>query len=204
MKRSTMVRHLAEIAEAADRLVELTPEFDMPPLREVWVGGDLVEPGDDVGHVVAILQFDVAVDELTEITLHDAELTLHYWLRVGKRPMIWRSRPTSRPTWSHLERRVARVWSAASGTAAANLTGLRSRDLPGVEVVEPTPDELRAWLAAELPRSEAHLRQVLDHYWEGRWRQRHTGNGIHPDDHLWRAAWASQSMRDALAELESC
>jgi hypothetical protein len=70
-----------------------------------------------------------------------------------------------------------------------------------VAILSPAHDELLSWLRAELPRSEAHLRAVLDDYWEGSWRRRHSGDGIHPDDHLWRAAWAVQSMRDALQEL---
>lgn len=202
MKRSTLVRHFREIADEAARLAGFDPAtFDPPPLVEVWVGGDLVEPGADVDHVVAILVFDLPADELPEVALHDAELAMWHVLRVGKRPIIWRSRPGSRPPWSHLERRVARVWSREDGHDAANLGGLATADLEAVDVVAPTDQELVSWLRAEIPRSESHLRTVLDGYWEGDWRRAHTGGGIHPDDHLWRASWAVQSMRDALAEL---
>ena len=71
----------------------------------------------------------------------------------------------------------------------------------GASIVEPGPGELEEWLREQLVVSEAHLREVLDRYGEGSWRRRHSGGGVHPDDHLWRAAWAVQSRRDALDEL---
>ena len=175
MKRSTVVRHFEEIASEAGRSMSLPEDvLELPQIREVWVGGDLVDPGHDIDHVVAILMFDVPAGELPEIALHPLERAMAYPLRIGKRPMIWRSRPASRPAWSHLERRVVRTWSLTDGPDVANLEGLRTPLLSGVDVVEPSPAELRAWLAAELPRSEQHLREMLDTYWDGDWRREHT------------------------------
>lgn len=145
--------------------------------------------------------FDVPPDELPEMALTRDERAASSILGLDKRPMLVRSRPTARPAWSHLERRVARVWSREGGHDRGNLEGLVGAKLNDVTVVEPSSEELHAWLASELPRSEAHLRTMLDDYWVGEWRRDHTGRGVHPDDHLWRAAWAVQSMRDALAEL---
>lgn len=45
---------------------------------------------------------------------HEPERGLAYALEIHKRPMIVRSRPAARPPWSHLERRVARVWAVQS------------------------------------------------------------------------------------------
>jgi hypothetical protein len=202
MKRSTVARHLREIADQADRLSRFDPDvFDIPPLVEVWVGGDLVDDGTEIEHVVAILVFDIDADELPEIVLHPVERDLHGFLGVGKRPMIWRSRPSSRPPWSHLERRVARIWTRDAGPDVDGIDGLARADFSGVTITAPTDDDLGAWLLSELPRSEDHLREVLDRYWDGDWRREHSGDGIYPDDHLWRASWAVQSMRDASAEL---
>lgn len=198
-----MVRHFAEMAEEASRLSQAAEDLLDLYLQEIWVGGDLVTPGSEIDHVVAILMMDVPADELPEIALHESERALAYWLRLDKRPMITRSRPASRPAWSHLERRVARVWSLADGPDTTNLDGLRTPLLAHVTVVEPTDDELLAWLDVENPRSERHLDDVLDRYWEGSWRRDHTGGGIHPDDHLWRAAWAVRSMQEARRSLDS-
>ncbi len=202
VKRSTVVRHFREIADAATRVAGFDPgAFDLPALVEVWVGGDLVEQHGEIDHVVAVLVLDVPADQLPEISLHPAERAAVSWLEIEKRPMITRSRPATRPPWSHLERRVARAWSRDQGVDAANLGALATGDLDAVDVVAPADEDLVSWLRREIPRSESHLRAVLDGYWEGDWRRAHTGGGIHPEDHLWRAAWAVQSMHDALAEL---
>jgi len=41
---------------------------------------------------------------------------------------------------------------------------------------------------------------VLDHYWEHDWRREHRGDGIYPENHLWRA---SQAIRDIEAAIEA-
>jgi len=201
MKRGTVVRHFVEMAELASELAAPPPSTFDRPLRELWAGGDITSAGGEIDHVVAVLILDVPAVELPENALHDHERGLTHLLDLHKRPMITRSRPVGRPAWSHLERRVVKVWSRDGGVEIANLDGLRTPGLGGATVIEPSSTELQTWLEAELPRSEAHLREVLEDYWHGPWRRDHSGGGIHPDDHLWRAAWAVQSMHDALRAL---
>lgn len=116
VKRSTVVRHFREIADAATRVAGFDPgTFDLPALVEVWIGGDLVERHGEIDHVVAVLVLDVPADQLPEISLHPAERAAVSWLEIEKRPMITRSRPATRQPWSHLERRVAPRVVARSG-----------------------------------------------------------------------------------------
>lgn len=202
MKRGTAIRHLREVAEQSARHLEFATD-DFPwPVVDAWIGGDLLERLDEVERVVTILRLDVPEDDLPELALTDAERAAAWSLDLEKRPMITRSRVAGRPAWSHRERRVARVWSREDGVDESNLGALADADPSGMAVEAPTVDELAAWLATELPRSEQHLGDVLDQYWDGSWRREHKGGGIYPDDHLWRAASAVQSMRDALAELD--
>lgn len=115
--------------------------------------------------------------------------------------MRWRSRRV--PAWDHEVRRVARVWSAQTGPDELLLRHIRNRTVTDAMITTPTAAELREFLTAESPRAERRLAEDLDGYWEPDWRRAHTGHGIHPEHHLWRAAQAVRSMREALAGPES-
>jgi hypothetical protein len=69
--------------------------------------------------------------------------------------------------------------------------------------VEPTASELIGQLRAELPVSRAHLRTVVERYWDRDWRRENKGYDESPENHLWRAAAAVSEMQDALDELET-
>ena len=205
MKRSTIVRHLTEIAERATETVSYVDIFEAVPLREIWVAGDVLDEVDMCENVTVVLMLDLPANELPLLALHRHGRFWEWHLNLAKHPLLHRYEPVARPAWNHDRRRVLRIWTLEHGMDAATLGDLRSLPLAGIEVVEPTPAELKELLEAELPRSTDHLREVLEHYWEGRWRKAHTdrSSGIHPDDHLWRAAYAVQSMQEALAALES-
>jgi hypothetical protein len=104
---------------------------------------------------------------------------------------------------THQHRRLARYWSAGAGLDDSVIDALRTRRLDGLEVVEPTADELARQLLAELPVSRRHLRTVVERYWDEGWRREHKGCDESPEDHLWRAAAAVSEMQDALDELET-
>ena len=197
VKRSTAIRHLEEMATEAGDLLRLRETDIGWPLEELWVTGDLLDAGAEIDVGSVILLLDVAPDELPWLAKHPAGEWVGDRLRLGKRPMLWCYRPSVWPPWNARHRRVARIWTAAAGLDEVVIAALRSGTDPGL--VEPTGDDLRVQLRAEREASHAHLRQILDDYWERDWRRRHRGEEA--EDHLWRAAAGLVEIDDALAAL---
>jgi hypothetical protein len=201
VKRSTAIGHLVEMAEVATERLRLRDTEIGWPLEEMWVTGDLLDNADalDAGSVVLVL--DVPPEELPWLALHPAGEWVGDQLRLGKRPMRWCYRPLAWPVWNHEQRRLVRFWSARGGLDTAAIEALRSRQLDGLRVVEPSDDELIEQLQEELAASRHHLRAVLDRYWDQGWRREHKSHDDSPEDHLWRAATAVEDIRDTLDEL---
>lgn len=203
MKRSTAARHLTQIAERADHIAKIGTAWQVAPLAELWVAGDLLEDVERVESVTVVLMIDVPAEALPVLAFNEDGQFWAWHLELTKHPLLTRYESVKRAPWNHERRRVLRFWSAVGGYDDAAVDSIRSLPIDGAPIRQPTTAELRAYLEAELPRSSAHLRQVLDDYWDGTWRKAHTdkANWIHPDDHLWRAAHAVQSMQDALVGL---
>ena len=197
VKRSTAIRHLVEMATEATDLLRLRETAIGWPLEELWATGDLLDTGGDLETGAVILLLDVAPDEVPWLAKHPAGEWVGDRLRLGKRPMLWCYRPSVWPPWNARHRRVARVWAATAGLDEGTIEALRSGTDPSV--VEPSADDLRAQLAAEREASHAHLRRIVDDYWERDWRRRHRGEEA--EDHLWRAAAGLVEIDDALAML---
>lgn len=169
------------------------------PLEELWVTGDLLDTVGDLESGSVILVLDVSPGELSWLVLHPAGEWVGEQLRLGKRPMQWCYRPLGWPPWNARHRRVARIWTASGGFDEATIDGLRSgRD---IDVVEPSDEDLRSQLTDEHQVSHAHLRHIVDGYWEPEWRRRHRKGEA--EDHLWRAAAALVEIDDTLAGLDS-
>ena len=148
------------------------------------------------------MRLDIPVEEFPLLALHPAMAACESLLRLDKRPVDARWRPRQVPAWDHEVRRVARVWSAETGPDALLLHHLRDNTVSDSSIEIPTPDQLREFLTEVLPRAQRHLGEVLDDYWEQDWRRAHRGYGTQPEDHLWRAAEAVRSLRDALDGLD--
>lgn len=201
MKRSTALRHITELADEADRLAGLSDLLAVP-LSELWVGGDLLDGAEQVEWALVVVRLDIAAEEFPYLALHPAMAACESFLRLDKRPVDARWRARRVPAWDHDVRRVARVWAAQTGRDELLLRHLRNNTVRDAMVQTPTADELRAFLNDGLPRARRHLAQVVDGYWEPGWRRTHTGYGIYPEHHLWRAAEAVRSMQAALDELD--
>jgi hypothetical protein len=154
------------------------------PLEELWISGQLLEPIDDLEHGSVVLVFDLLPAALPWLAAHPTAEWVSEQLRLGKRPISWHNRPRTWPAWNASDRRVARFWSATSGVDEGVLEAVRSGE--PTNVVEPSREELLAQLASELPVSSAHLRSVLDNYWDHDWR-REQGGRTSPEDQLWRS-----------------
>ncbi len=197
MKRSTAIRHLVEMSEEATDLLRLRESDIGWPLEEIWVTGELLDPGGDLDVGSVILMVDVAPVELPWLAMHPSGEWVGDRLRLGKRPMLWCYRPSVWPPWNARHRRVARVWSATAGPDEDAIEALGSGRPP--PMVEPSEGEVRAQLREERQAAQAHLRRVVDDYWEPDWRRRHRGG--EREDVLWRAAAGLMEIDDALAAI---
>ncbi|HEY0951724.1 DUF7711 family protein [Nocardioides sp.] len=197
MKRGAALRHVTELTQEADRLARLPGDL-APPLSELWIGGDLLDGAEHVEWALIVVRLDVPADELPYLAPHPAAAACESLLRLDKRPIDARWRPRQVPAWDHEVRRVARVWSAQSGPDELLLRDLRTNTVSDAMIETPTPEALREYLTEALPQCDRHLGEVLDGYWEPDWRRAHRGGGIQPEHHLWRAAEAVRSMREAL------
>jgi len=197
VKRSTAVRHLVEVADAASDGLRFRDTEIGWPLQEVWVTGALLEPVDELEHGSVMLMIDLPPDEMPWLAVHPAAEWIGDQLRLGKRPLWWSYRPTAWPPWSYRDRRVARLWSITSGpddeVIEALLTGLPTT------VLEPEQSELLEQLGVEHAVAKAHLRSILDTYWDQGWRRanRHDAS---PEDQLRRAATAVVEIEAAIDE----
>ncbi|MCB0909566.1 MAG: hypothetical protein KDB63_20895 [Nocardioidaceae bacterium] len=171
------------------------------PLSELWVGGDLLDRAEQIEWAVVVVRVDVPADELPYLALHPAVAACESFLRLDKRPIDARWRSQGVPAWDHQVRRVARVWSAKTGPDELLLRHLHNDTVSDTMIETPTTAELLEYLTDGLPRAQRHLSEVLDGYWDADWRRAHRGYGIQPEHHLWRAAEAVRSMREALGGL---
>lgn len=197
MKRSTAIKHLIELAEAASDRLQLRGTEIGWPLEEMWVTGALLDPVDELEHGSVVLMIDLPPDELPWLAVHPTGEWIGDQLRLGKRPLWWSYRPTVWPPWTYRDRRVTRFWSATGGLDADVIDALRTSRPP--TVVEPVRDELREQLVVEHSVAKAHLRSILDHYWDQDWR-RSNRHRTSPEEQLWRAATAVTEIEAAIDE----
>jgi hypothetical protein len=196
VKRSTAIRHLVELADAAsDRLRLRTTEIGWP-LDELWVTGALLDPVDELEHGSVVLMIDLPPDELPWLAMHPTAEWIGDQLRIGKRPLWWCYRPAVWPPWTYRDRRVAKFWSATGGLDAEVIDALRARHPPPT-AIEPERVELLEQLDVEHAMAKAHLRSILDLYWDQEWR-RANRHGTSPEDQLWRAATAVTEIETAI------
>ena len=197
MKRSTAIRHLLELADAAsDGLRLRTTDIGWPP-GAIWVTGALLDPVDELEHGSVVLMIDLPPDDLPWLAVHPTAEWIGDQLRLEKRPLWWSYRPTAWPPWTYRDRRVTRLWSATGGLDADVIDALRTGRLP--TVIEPERGELLEQLIVEHSVAKAHLRSILDHYWDQDWR-RSNRHDTSPEDQLWRAATAVTEIEAAIDE----
>jgi len=197
VKRSTAIRHLVELADvASDGLRFVETEIGWP-LAEVWVTGALLDAVDELEHGSVVLMIDLPPDELPWLAVHPTAEWVGDRLRLGKRPLSWSYRPAAWPPWTYRHRRVVRFWSATGGVEHDVIDALRTGRL--ATVVEPEQDALRDQPGVEHAVARAHLRAILDRYWDQDWR-RANWHDTSPEDQLWRAAIAVTEIEAALDE----
>jgi len=194
MKRSTALKHIDHIAAEATRYAEAQPEGW--PLESMWIADEILDAPDTLSVVTVALLVDVPIEDLPWRTLNRAEVAVAQTLRIDKLPLWRHGRPSVWPAWNAENRRVRRFWHTTEGTDTGVIETLREGNR--VEPIDIEPHEFIDQMRAEYRVSRAHLHTVLDEYWEHPWRNEHSGFNIHPEDHLWRAAYGLQQIEEAL------
>ena len=194
MKRSTALGHLKHIAAEATRYAEALP--DLHHAESMWIADDILDAPDTLNVVTVVIRVDLPVEKLPWRTLNPIEVAIAESLRIDKLPIWQHGRPSSWPAWNAEHRRVRRFWHIDDGTDTDVIETLRAGRR--VEPVAVENHEFVDQMRTEYSVSRSHLRTVLDEYWEHQWRNEHKGYGIHPEDHLWRAAYGLQQIEEAL------
>ena len=195
MRRSTAIRQLVEVADAANELLAgRSDDFPMP-LVEMWVAGELLDRDPELDHGDVVLLYDLRPGELPWLALHPTADWIARELRLGKRPILWVDRPAAWPAWNCRHARVARFWTARDGLDEPVIEALRSGTPP--EVIVPSTDAFVAQCHVELAVAKAHLQSIVGRYWDHDWRRAHR-HVTAPEDHLWRAAQALLELDAAI------
>jgi hypothetical protein len=204
VKYATAVNRLQSLAEEANERWLRLGETDIGwPLDELWVAGELLAGPDELETTAIILLLDEPADELPWLALHASGEWIGDQLRLTKLPVMWFYRPAVYPAWNAQYARVLRFWSAKSGPDHEAIEHLRERRFDQLRLVEPTAAELVDQLEVELEACRRRLHEVIERYWDEDWRRQHKGFGVHPEDHLWRAAEAVRQIEAALAGARS-
>lgn len=198
LKRSTAVRHLREIASAADARAAVHDVFEWP-LREIWVTGDLLEPRDQLETVAVILRLAIAADAMPWLSAPPLADWVGDQLRLDRRPVAWFFRPETWPAWTPLDRRVAKIWTAEGGTNEDAIQAIAESRLADLLIEEPSDELFAQQMLTELFVSRFHLRSVLAGFFDRDWRRQHRGI---EDETLWRAAQGLCDIEDSLINLE--
>jgi hypothetical protein len=194
MRRSTAIGQIERMVDAASDIHRLNEHgFDIP-LLELWVGGALLEPVDRLDSYDVALVLDAPADEVTWRAYDHTGAWIAERMRLTKLPVAWFVRPAERPLHDRRMRGMVRVWSTAGADHGA-IDRLRHGD-----ATEAAAPAATAQLVAELAECRRHLATVLDRYHDRDWRREHTGGGVYPEDHLWRAAQAVRELTDAIEE----
>jgi hypothetical protein len=190
MKWARAVHHLEELAQVcADMSGRPATIF---PLRvtALWTFGEVLTSRNDLDALPVVLAVDLPVDDVAWLC---APAGAEHWSHatgLSKNPVvaIWRS--TRAPLWNHRIRGPLLIWDEhgvrdePGGAAMDGLSALREGTAESLRLPEPTSDELRSRLAAELDVSLRALKATNAAYEQ----RRFSPGKLEPvADALWRA-----------------
>jgi hypothetical protein len=192
MKWSRALYHLEELANACAHMAGLPA--DIFPLRvtQLWAYGDVLASRDDLDSLQVALAVDLPVDD---VAWYCPPVGAEHWAnatRLSKNPVVTMWRSARAPVWNHHIRRPLAIWDESGGIAADALSALRDGTAEALRLPEPSQDEMRSRLEAELAVSHRALVSATDAY-----EQRRFGRGKIESvaDVLWRV---SQGYLDVL------
>jgi hypothetical protein len=200
VKRSTAINRLSDVADALDR----AGQWPGPPVVAAYVFGAVLDPVSELEVVQLALVVDEPPEDVPWMSRPARLEALASLCRFDKLPMSWRWRPAEWPVWNHEISRAVRFWSSGEGRDEAVLRALADARVNGLRFEQPGgPEEMGRQLTIERDASRGHLAAVTAQFYDRDWRREHSGEGTHPEDHLWWATAGYLDLDDAIAALDA-
>ena len=150
MKWSRAVHHLEELALAcadmAGRPVTIFPLH----VTQLWAYGDVLARRDDLDCLHVVLAVDLPVEDVAWLCPPVGAEHWSHATRLSQNPVlpVWRS--TRAPLWNHRIRGPLLIWDESVGIETDALSALRDGAAEALRQPEPTEDQMRSRLEAEL------------------------------------------------------
>ncbi len=195
VKRSAAINRLADVADALDR----AGQWPGPRMVAAYVFGAVLDPVSELEVVQLALVVDEPPEELAWMSRPASLGALASLCRSDKRPVSWRWRPAAWPVSNHEISRAVRFRSVVEGRDEAALRALADAHVNDQMVEQPgSRAELARQVAIERDVSRGHLVAVNAQFYDRDWRREHSGDGTHPEDHLWWATAGYLDLDDAI------
>jgi hypothetical protein len=169
-----------------------------------YVFGAVLDPVSELEVVQLALVVDEPPEDVPWMSRPARLEALASLCRFDKLPMSWRWRPAEWPVWNHEISRAVRFWSSAGGRDEAVLRALADAGVNGPTFEQPgSRAALARQMMLERDVSRTHLATVKAQFYDRDWRREHSGDGTHPEDHLWWATAGYLDLDDAIAALDA-
>jgi hypothetical protein len=189
MKWSRAVQHLEKLADTCAEMAGRPATVFPLRVTQLWAYGDMLTNDimtnkDDLDSLQVALVVDLPIDEVAWLC-HPAGV--EHWSHatgLSKRPIVAMWRSARAPLWNHYIRRPLLIWDESSGIATEALSALHDGTAEALRLPEPTQDEMRSRLEAELAVSLRTLESTAASYEQRRFSPGRLENVA---DALWHA-----------------
>ena len=185
MKWSRAVHHLEELASECARMAGLPTTIFPLRVTALWTYSDVLTSRDDLQYLRVVLAVDLPVEDVAWFCPPSGSEHWSQATRLSKNPVVAMWRSTRAPLWNHDIRGPLLIWDETSGVAVDALSALRDGTDEVLRLPEPTTDELRSRLEAELTVSHRNLESATAAYDERRFSR---GRLEPVADALWQAS----------------
>jgi hypothetical protein len=185
VKWSRALHHLEELAHECARMAGLPREIFPLHVTALWAYSDVLTSRDDLDCLRVVLAVDLSVDDVPWFCPPAGAEHWSHATRLSKNPVVAMWRSTRAPLWNHNIRGPLLIWDESAGIAVDALSALRDGTTEELRLPEPTQDEMRSRLEAELAVSLRALESATAAYD----RRRFSPGKIGPvADALWLAS----------------
>jgi len=192
MKWPRAVHHLEELAHTCADMAQLPTTIFPLHVTQLWTYGEVLTSRDDLDWLSVVLAVDVPVEDVAWFC---PPAGAEHWsnaTRLSKNPIVVMWRSTRAPLWNHDIRGPLLIWDESVGIATEAMSALRDGTADVLRQPEPTDEEMRSRLEAELAVSLRALESATAAYEQRRFSPGKIGPVA---DALWHA---SQGYLDVL------